>query len=403
MTSVLLLGQGPKPDSQTKEMGFAQLRLWSLEKFLKREGFRVHTVLVPKTIQPDFSIHVPAHIDVAVTAGPFSVAYSALSLPKSLPLWLDWPSDPRADLHAKIHAPQSIVSDEDILQVALLHKRALARADEIAVISHRQRWNTISACMDDVRSSDLHHHVHVQPIAFDFPHPICPPKNSFSRAAVALCGGINTWFDDNKAHESLFYLLEHLPHAHIHVFGGAIQGHYSAGSKRVRKWKHPHLHHHDWLKQQDFLHLIEQCDIGVWWSRDGLESSFGSRTRALFFAWQGLSVAAHCQTELFYELCNAKVAHPLPTPSSLYSLLQQSPQHSIQDYCIKHFSPHVVYQPLQEWLKNPKKRMSGHVVDKEKHIHQLEKELASIYSSPTWRWSNRLHRLLQRIKKNLGK
>ena len=96
-----------------------------------------------------------------VTAGAFASACAALQLPEDVPIWIDWPSDPMADLHAKLHAPQSVVHPADIPYIQALRESVVQRSDAISVISKRQYWVTLSQLLvHQIGEAKLHQRIH---------------------------------------------------------------------------------------------------------------------------------------------------------------------------------------------------------------------------------------------------
>ena len=50
--------------------------------------------------------------------------------------------------------------------------------------------------------------------------------------------------------------------------------------------------------QNELDAVVKQCQSGVWADRLGIESTLGSRTRALFYLWNGLTPVGTLNTEL---------------------------------------------------------------------------------------------------------
>ena len=103
MAKILLIGCGPSPTDQQRNIQFGQLRTWSIQKALQAAGYDVEVLYVdPKGtygLNP-FTAHpqkIKAHsqgFDLCVSTGPFYPPLVASWIDSTIPLWLDWPSDP---------------------------------------------------------------------------------------------------------------------------------------------------------------------------------------------------------------------------------------------------------------------------------------------------------------------
>lgn len=397
MKRILLIGHAPEIHKKSTCVSFSQLRTWSIHRFLLRSGYEVETVLVPNNIE-DSPIVVPnKNIEAVVTAGPFSSAYAALSLPKDIPLWLDWPSDPRADLHARIHENGEMPSPSEQAFVSLLHTLALQRADAVGVISHRQYWATLSTLMDwRIQDETLPYNIHVTPIAFDFPfaqRKDIPTRTDLKN--IALCGSLNSWFDSKKARFMLEGLITKNKDIHVHVFGGYVK--HSVNHQAIQNWKHPRVHIHGWLPNDEFHKKLSTMQVGFWINRTGIEPLLGSRTRALLFAWMGMDIAASCDTELMVGLKRKGLVWDVRTPEDLSKIIHSPafPKDELRTYCHQHFSPDLSYAPLLQWLKNPSQKSNINVDALSEEVQALRKKLENIHNSPTWKMGNRLHRIIR--------
>jgi hypothetical protein len=398
MKRILLIGHAPEIHSQSTHVGFPQLRTWSIHQFLLRNGYEVETLLVPDTIP-----HTPApipykNIDAAVTAGPFSSAYAALSLPKDIPLWLDWPSDPRADLHARIHGKGTTPSASEQAFVSLLHRLALRRADAIGVISHRQYWATLSTLMDwRLQDPILPEHIHFTPIAFDFPFTQKKHNaNHISQNNIALCGSLNSWFDTEKARVILEEQLTKNTKTQVHIFGGHVP--HNQEIHAIQHWIHPRVHVHGWLPNDVFHQKISTLSLGFWMNRHGVEPLLGSRTRALLFAWMGMDIAASCDTELMVDLHKEGLVWDVRTASDLSEAMLSTKRNinGLREYCHDHFSPSQAYSSLHDWLKKPYKRPICDGEPLAEEVLRLREALEKVHNSQTWRWGSRLHRFIKK-------
>ncbi|MEC7985586.1 MAG: hypothetical protein VX278_10520 [Myxococcota bacterium] len=400
---IVLIGIGPFPSGHTTEMGFAHIRFWSLYHTLTSAGYSVHCSAVPASVDHNLEIDIPSDTLAVVTAGSFAPAQAALQIPRDIPLWLDWPSDPLADLHAKIQAPNAIVSDQDIAYTQSLRESAILRADAIGVISMRQYWVTLSQLLAyDIGDQHLQQRIHYTPIAYHFPHPSSPPQSKTIQR-LAICGSANTWLDDQQMKEEIDHALNVHEQLEIHIFGGGVQNHYLAGGERIAAWRHPRIHHHGWLPQSDFLKEIQNCQAGFWIDRPGVEPLLGSRTRAMFFSWMGMDIFGSCQTELMQDLEREQLVSPMLGPGDLARAITAAEhlrkQPKLQDYCRALYAPSEVYAPLLHWLKNPTKRPPARQDLRGQELLEMKSQMQRIYASPTWRVTNRAHQAIKKLWK----
>ncbi|MAA79542.1 MAG: hypothetical protein CL916_09805 [Deltaproteobacteria bacterium] len=394
MKKILLIGHGPQINSASTIVAFPQLRTWSMQRYLQSLGHSVHTIYVDNKEKK-----LPnADYDVAITAGPFASAYAALSLPDTIPLWLDWPSDPRADLHARLHSTGSLPEPSEQTFVTMLHTLSLRRADAIGVISKRQYWATLSSMIDwRIHDPDIHKKIYTVPIAFDFPFPQTA-HNRTEKKNIALAGSINSWFDAQKSFQLLNKIVKELPQINIHIFGGRVSHHITPNCP-LQNWHHKQVHHHGWLSNNDFYTSLCKQDIGFWLNHQGVEPLLGSRTRALLFAWMGMDIAASCDTELMQNLCSEKLVWNIRTAEDLSTAMIGRTQHGkkLKEYCRETYSPSAVYAPIGQWLRAPKRYKHPHKDNVSDEIYRLRQTILAIHNSPTWRWGSRLHQLFQNI------
>ena len=80
-----------------------------------------------------------------------------------------------------------------------------------------------------------------------------------------------------------------------------------------------------------------------------LEPLLGSRTRALFYIWSGLTPIGDDTTELAQVLASNRCMNTWNQEHPFESIdIQQA-----QQFCMEQYAPDVVYTPLQLWLQTP--------------------------------------------------
>ncbi len=421
MSRILLIGSGPMPDKTIKLMGFPQLRMWSILKRLRSQGHEVIPLLVGKTEGKELSIDperldAPATVrdlsrkfDCCVSAGPFLPALVSTWVHPEIPLWLDWPSDPHADFHARINAPGSEQDLSSAAAVQEIANIALCRADAIGVISERQRWATMGQLLMLGRSEPLLNEIiHTIPIAFDFPNPGLVSNASKRKAKFSLCGGANTWLADEEICAGLDKALSSDDSFEICWMGGPIPNHYTAGWKRIEQWARKHPKRVNLLEWPEHGKMIEQLSDsvgGIWLDRKGVEPLLGSRTRALLFSWMGLEIIGSPSTELGTRLDEQGLLHSCSNGEELkLSILEILKDRGLkaqqtQSWFNSQFAPKAVYAPLINWVNRPKKcpGISNASTALAREQRRARQELNAIHSSKTWRLANSAHKLLRSL------
>ncbi len=395
--NILLIGQGPLPTSAESFCSFPQLRTWSmlqcLNTWIKNHGHQLHVVLVgPENSSFGLNVYDNAqmrelnktaqNMDVIVTAGPFYPLFALLHLPQTIPLWLDLPSDPLADLAARNSV--NPVSEEESLLVQELLRFGLHRADAIGVISQRQRWATLGQRLL-LNLPEIP--IAYSPIAFEFPTPMRsePNHEKHSEPSYLLSGSNNAWLDVER-------LEQYLEDQAVHCTGLHIK--HLASQPIPKNWIQ-----HGWLQQTDLQQVIEQCDYGIWADRNCSESLLGSRTRLLFYLWNGLTPIGDTKTELALDIHRNGWMYDWDKFSKFTanSSIKSIDIEKAQQYCVEHFSADIVYRPLRQWLQNPKH--IGMTPTTSLHLEnlRLRERIQEIHSSMTWRWGSKVHKLVQRF------
>jgi|GEM_PF-5449628 len=383
---ILMLGQGPLPSSSEPFCSFPQLRTWSiynaLQEWSKQYGHTIELVLVHDGRQTEglnvysstdmMSLYNKANnCDVALTAGPFHPLIALMHLPNSIPLWLDYPSDPLADRDARNR--KSPLSNSEWNFLSELTINALHRADAMGVISKRQYWATIGQRLG-ISATDIP--IAYVPIAFEFPRPM---RNS-TGTDILLAGSNNAWLNIEK-------LTDHLKGQTIHCTGITVPG--LASTPLPKEWKQ-----YGWLPPIDLDRVIDNCGFGVWADEQGVEPLLGSRTRALFYIWNGLTPVGDTTTELALTLY--KGGH-MSSWSDIQPLSSVNIE-SAQQYCHTHFGPKTAYKGLLEWLQSPSIKHKRPNSSTHEENLRLRETLRKIHTSPTWRIGSTVHKWINNIR-----
>lgn len=385
---VVLLGQAPLPSREVPFCTFPQLRTWSKYRWLKEnaptlkiqlelillhdgnhsEGLNVHCI---EDMQKLYSSVSDA--DAIVTAGPFLPLVALLHIPDSIPLWLDYPSDPLADRHSK-HTI-ALLPQAEYQFISEITRHAMHRADAMGVISNRQRFASVGQRLLLNCSEILIEYV---PIAYDFPHAQ-PGVNTLQKDGVIVSGSNNSWLDLDR----LSMLLKDQT---VHCTGMSVQHLHKRAVPK--EWIQ-----HGWLNDDDLQTVLSSCSYGVWTDTDGVEPLLGSRTRVLFYLWSGLSPIGDSTTELAQELSDANCINTWD---------QEKPFTRIniklaQQFCVDNYAPEVVYDPLRKWLQSPVLKHRPPSPSTHEENLRLRKELDTIYDSKTWRWGSKIHGWIQQM------
>lgn len=387
-----LLGCSSLPHQTT----FAQLRTWSMQRFLEKQKLHVasfllsdsdihgHNVYEQKTM--DALSAFCKNIDILITAGPFLPALVLDGIPENIPLWLDWPSDPLADFHAKQLVSQTTISDHSIVQELI--RKAFFRADAIGVISQRQAYASLGQLL--LLGYEMTP-VSVIPIAYDF--PFSPQTKQALAEDILIAGSMNTWLDLRQIVETLGTAQAR----NIHITGGYVP-HFPEGKQLIKELqdRFTNLKYHGWIAEPELENVIRKCQYSVWLDQGDIEPLLGSRTRALFSIWHGLKIFGSTKTELadFLMRQQAMVEWDGRKPADIVfrQLAEINVEHA-QSVCKQYFSPDVVYAPIVEWINNPvrvKKQPQDSVFLENQ---SLRREIRSVYQSSTWKILNRVHKL----------
>ena len=408
--------------------GFASLRSRHIRSFLQTQPNVIsHELPLTEKSISDAKTHaqlyaLSTHCDAIVTAGPFLPALMIPYLNTKTPLWIDWPSDPLADGLAKSSTKTSM----NWTEIHNATHLALARADAFGVISQRSKDALIGELMFLGRADATLYSqcIHVTPIVYEFPEPQNSPslqKNRFPIDSfdILLCGSINTWFDVQNLCDGLeIFLEQNKSPVHVHIVGAKEFCSYtSEGFQYIQNWKHQlpqiyrnHIHSYEWLENDDFYSILQKCHVGLWMDKEGVEPYLGSRTRALFYAWNGLDIIGGGNCELSQDLVQHREMYTASSAEELATTLLYISEHplSLEQNQKRHvrlqtrYGLDTVFRPLASWLMQPtSQKHSIHVMSAQSQIAKLQQELQDIYSSPTWKVMSSIHKKLRFIKSKI--
>ena len=403
-----------------RSRGFSHLRVLSLCGVLKQKHIEFKCIeLLPEHRYSDsmqaqiFTQSQAAH--AVLTVGPYLPALFTPFVHPNTPLWLDWPSDPLADGHAKNSAAREdnlLVPHNSHFSIMESVSLGLKRADQIGVISERARWSLLGQLLLlESPDSNPNSRIWTTPVCFDFPTPslIAKERAQDEPMTIALCGSYNSWLWDKELMKGLEAFLHISPDSKVLLMGGSAEDHYDQGWIRAQNWgkSTPQAQIVGWCSEAEFEGYLRQCDVGIWLDRPGIEPLLGSRTRALFFAWVGLQIIGSISCELADMMSKKGILLSASTASEVQAKLleaqSQKNTHLKQQQrfeALKSQSPEQVFKPLIEWLNNPIRLPSllpEKVHQQAEIIQNLAQELKRIHTSPTWKYGSKLNRMLNRI------
>ena len=381
MSRVFLIGTGPLPTDDPRELGFPQLRTRQMLLPLLDGGHEVmlacltrrgiggpsdrlapgrpveavlptskgerrllHAVVRPdepgrflmlRDLRRDFGP------DVTVTAGPFLPMAAGARAAGDEPLWVDVPGDPMCEAQAKAHRSGSV---DPIHRYREMLGQALARGDRFSVISPTQRGALVGALglagrlTGEALGDEL---VHVVPGSVDGLHApgsgvdasqsaLPPGFPTLHRDAwvVLFCGGYNNWLDGDTMLTGLLAAMEAEPRIAFVSTGGALAGHDEGTYHRFRAGAQAsahadRFHFCGWVATATLPAVFRRADITLSVDRPCYEAEFGARTRILESLERGVPVASTDLCDLTSELAAHDLLHVVPPgdPGALADLL----------------------------------------------------------------------------------
>ncbi len=430
MARVLLVGLGPLPSPSAPRVSFPHLRVDGIRRLLLEAGHEVHTVLLGDgRPREQVSVVDPTSPSLAlalgevqasfrptqvISAGPFLPArVAALAASERLPLLVDVPGDPFAEAQAKDAQDPSARAT---LETVALWRPVLARADAFLAISTAQSMALHGqlGLMGRLASAPLTHTwVRVAPVSYDFgalPGAEARGKEPGAPLRVLLAGGFNTWLDDESLLEGLHQAMGKLPQMEVRVTGGGIAGHHSATFERFKAGAMggpfpERFLFHGWVPHAALPALTQECHVGVWMDRPGLEATLGSRTRALFYTHQGLAVACTPRCEMSRELATMGLVTPLKRgrPDELAKVLVRMGQRGVgaeriqktQDFLHRRYRSERALASVLDWVANARRLPAHPDVQAQlaEELHRTRGQLEAVHRSPTWKVAGRARRV----------
>lgn len=462
MSKVFLIGAGPLPAEDPREMGFPALRTRQfllpmlaaghdvtlatlvdgrgeavadgpVERVARTgAGERTYASVVVRSDVPGRFLMLrdlrrETAPDVVVTAGPFLPMAAGARAAGDEPLWVDVPGDPMSEAQARSFRSGST---DPIHRYREMLGWALARGDRFSVISGAQRGPLVGALGLAGRMTAEaigHELVHVQPGSVEAldedlgpPGPApealgAVPADAF---VVLFCGGYNTWLDDDTMLQGLLRAMDRDPRIHFVSTGGALRGHeegtYHRFSGRARGSAHAERFHFlGWIPTRSLPTVFDRADLTLFCDLPCYEAEFGARTRILEALERDVPVAATDSCDLTHELVGCAMFHPLAEKDAeaVAALLVELSaggsglgQRDLRPWSLlrERYSLDSTTQPLLRWLESPARSPGGVPIDfledYWQELARLQDRLEEVWNSPTWKVLGRLHKALSRLR-----
>ncbi len=475
---VFLVGSGPLPVQDPDELGFPALRLRQFLLALLEAGHEVALASLvsgpgmdtasqpwrrqleqPTAVGPRKLYYHPVRRDepgaflslrdlrhefepdVVVSAGPFAPMAGGARAAGSEPLWVDVPGDPMSE--AQLRAFRS-GSHDPVHRYRQVLSLAVTRGDHFSVVSEAQRPVLIGALglAGRLTAREMGRElVHVVPPSLEGLYRDCPPEappNLLGDIAaedftVLICGGYNTWMDEETLVEGLLRTMDADPHVHLVSTGGGLAGHNEGSYQRFRKLaersKHAsRFHFLGWVPTRHLDAIYGAADLAVNMDLPCYEAEFGSRTRLLDAMERGLPAASTVTCDLTRQLREVEGFFPLDRGDAeqLASLLVRLAGEkrrrlsaggaAVTDslaavgnlrrvpwsFVREQYTVASTTRALLEWVQDP---VSTHedievdfIEDQWAEIARLQERLEEVWRSPTWRYLGRVHKMFKGIK-----
>ncbi|MEE2829397.1 MAG: glycosyltransferase [Myxococcota bacterium] len=375
---VFLIGSGPLPMHNPKEMGFPSLRTRQFLLPILAAGHEVMLAcLTPRECNsgPASSGEEPLELsvdtaagwrnfrytvvhpdepgrflslrdlrgafqpDVTVTAGPFLPMAAGARAAGEEPLWIDVPGDPMSEAQARAHRAGS---SDPIHRYREMLGWALARGDRFSVISDAQRGPLVGALGLAGRMTGEalgHEWVHVIPGSVEGltsevaegqlgTLPDSFPDLAEGSFVVLFSGGYNTWLDGDSMLDGLLRAMEEDPTIHFVSTGGALRGHdelsYDRFVEKARLSAHgDRFHFLGWVEADTLPGIYARSQLCLFVDLPCYEAEFGARTRVLEAMERGVPVAATDFCDMTHELSDTNMFHSLADsdPKTIATLL----------------------------------------------------------------------------------
>lgn len=407
MARVLLLASGPP-----ERNGFLKQRVSNISDTISRQHSL--TVLSVCTGSDDqyhpFSKGFNAHLrsllsgsDIVVTAGPFHPMLALSEIPKDIPVWVDYPSDPLADVHAWRHAPESTLNELNQAMAKQAALMAISRGDAFGLISEELRHSFIGQMLFAGRSqAKPFDFCHLTPIARPQSKALAPDiRNPEDELRLLICGVANAWLNIEAMCEGLSEAIKVLPKLQIDITGSPL-GHYPRPWEKLVSFAEglDRVQVHNWLKDEQFRSVLRQCHAGVWLDRHGVEPVFGSRTRAVLMLHHNKGIIATPSNQWLKMICQKGFLRPATDAQSLKEAIideyfHPSPQVSTEIQ--SSLNQDIIFSPLEKWLNEP--HCTHQPLEKaiNSEWQKLQHDHFALKNSPSVRGLNRIHKQLQML------
>lgn len=435
MTTVLLLGVGPRPSPKARKIYAPGLRLQSIGEALAAQGHTVHVAELAFGSESDEASQPPTdspfasqtllssnpeqrRIELETLLGktsPDCVVTStdvmgnlAANSSFSGPLYCDFFGHPMAERQMQATVAKSNAGLEDQWRMIL---PILLRADCFGVCSNAQRhaiFGELGAVGRLGFETATHNFAHVLSPANPFDQPF--KKNAYSckgrvipteAQMLLFSGGYNTWLDEETLFNSVELALVQEPNLHYVSTGGGIEGHVTEVFSRFKARvdaspNRDRFHFVGWLEHDDYLSLCLEAEAGIIVDEPTLEGVYGCRNRLFSWIWAGMHALATDLSESTREVLVPNgwvVPLPLKDPVKIAEIILREVrlgrykdeelrqrQAKLNQIC----SPKRCYKELIQWVADPKPapdRTASSSLKESFHHYQALPEMLELISS----------------------
>jgi len=227
-------------------------------------------------------------------------------------------------------------------------------------------------------------------------------------------GSMNTRADVETFFQGCELAFERSPGLHVVVTGGPIRGHEEQTFERFSRWVEGsswknRWHLTGWISAADAAREVTSARAGVSLDRVSVEALLGSRTRLLYGVALGLPWIVTPGNELVDRLIELgwAVAVPHGDARALSEAILEATSDTstikrdweVRQDVLERYSSTRTALPLITWLENPESAPTGMLPEHalEERLVELEKRLAAVQNSLTWRVLSPIHRFVRRL------
>ncbi|MGC6509669.1 MAG: hypothetical protein ACON4U_14695 [Myxococcota bacterium] len=388
--------------------GFSRSRRQAFRHALRHHEFCEFPVNTASTssqnpFHPDFKAQLEkatSNAYAVVTCGPFHPLLALPQLPEEIPVWVDFPSDPLADIHLQwLNNSDTEASHHAQTTAKLALECAIVRGDQFGLISPELRLSFLGQLLFYGRRLDTPMALcHLTPITQPLGDKLLPAtRNPREPLTLLLCGHANTWLNAESIAVGVQSSLQEIENLTIEITGGPrFQS--TDTWDTLTQLKHDRITIHGWLSDAEFTQCIKRSHVGFWLDKPGIEPLLGCRTRGITMLHHGRSLIATASNEWHKHLSQVGVLRHAEDSAGLMEAIRAEWEHPsvVTETVLDHRSVDLVFKPLLKWLEAP--HMTHHPIPEtiQAHYIELQQNYRRLLKSPSVRGLNWIHRKLKK-------